>query len=248
MTLQIFAVLFWLYLALKWPFLIIFDKLGPDFEIIGIFIISFISVNITLLIVLLKKGNISFNTLSILFCVQVFFRWVFPIVSPLLFLISTYYPEFINKVISYILFYINVILSWLGGFIPVCYMDDGSRSPSPSPFEGEELDFHLNNIEGKLASLNDRVANARPRGNIVDLLTGEEARAFLQISSVRANGSRPEFIAMRDMTENELQIANTKNTMDPNAIFIYYRNNYRPCHSYNSTYLGKALINVQNRR
>ena len=114
-------------MAVKLPFAFIFKQLGPDFFLVAIIITSFFSVIITYVIAsLFKKEKISFNKLFILFILQIIFHLVLPIVCPLLLIVLTYSPEFINKVISYILFLKEYRIG-----MPVIYMDDGSRSPSP---------------------------------------------------------------------------------------------------------------------
>ena len=241
----------WAYVALKLPFSIIFLKLGQDFFLIflvAILISSFFSVIITYVIVLLKRGEITFDRLCILFVAQVTFHLVFPIVCPLLLYISSYYPEFINNVISYIL---SRIGGFIRGFIPIIYMDDGNGR-SPSPFQGREVIIvdvtNTNSILRKLGEVKDMHKSIRPRGNLLSLFSSDEANVFLQVTSgIRVN-DKPMFVSMRNMSPADLQAAYTGETADPNSIFIFYRGNYRPCHSDNTNYINKAIFAMHGRR
>ena len=192
-------------MAVKLPFAFIFKQLGPDFFLVAIIITSFFSVIITYVIAsLFKKEKISFNKLFILFILQIIFHLVLPIVCPLLLIVLTYSPEFINKVISYILFLKEYRIG-----MPVIYMDDGSRSPSPlegrpvevvkqdgsrspsikregSPSikredtasleENLSRDLNLSALMSKLSTLKAQAKDSRPRDNFSSLLSRAEVR------------------------------------------------------------------------
>lgn len=105
------------------------------------------------------------------------------------------------------------------------------------------LRIHIRDIRTILLNNLGIEMDNRHRGNLVELFNGNQARVFMhQTAGIRDNltGNRI-FVAMRDMNANELQTANTQGINNPDAIFIYHRANYRPCHAFNTSYLNKAI-------
>lgn len=236
------------YVAYKLPGTYIYRELGDVslvFIIIGIIITSFISVNMIYVIVTLKEKEISSKRLFILFIAQIVFHLIFPIVCPLLLIISSYYPEFIEDIIYYIVKIIKEILNRIGrylidlGVISIVHMDDDGRLAAAQ----EQLRINIRIIRTIFDNNLNIDMDNRHRGNLVELLDANQTLIFMrQTAGIRYNltGNRI-FVAMRDMNANELQTANTEGINNPDAIFIFHRANYRPCHAFNTSYLKKAI-------
>jgi hypothetical protein len=196
--------------------------------------------------ILKKREDITFDRLIILFIWQVIFQWLFPIVSSFLLIIFLYYPEFYIEVISYTLWYIRYISGQIfKESLPVCHLNAGGGPMNAGVGQLTQAQLRIQ-LTSMLPVIRDNLnldMNNRHRGNIVDLFTATQIRAFMQetegIRDIRTNNRM--FVAMRDLNANELQASNTQGINNPNAIFIYHRGNYRPMHAYNTHYLNTVL-------
>jgi hypothetical protein len=121
-------------------------------------------------------------------------------------------------------------------------LDDGGRlSEAQARFEVYHLRFTISDLI-KLEK------NNRYRGNLVDLMTNQQIRGFMQYTEdIRDNQTNNRiFVAMKDLNANDLQAANTQGINNSNAIFIFHKGNYRPLHAYNSLYLNRVLSSISN--
>lgn len=104
-----------------------------------------------------------------------------------------------------------------------------------------------NAISRRIQLTIDKAKENRPTGNISNLFNETQRQTFLLMNRDNrdAEGNKY-FITKEELDRRELQYTCVfGNNPNGNDIYIYYRNNYRFCHAYNSAYLNQALRSIR---